>query len=163
MNKLFAWCIAFIIIPFGPLIPQVFMVTYVPSEPTSTPAPPTKKYISPINNYRITDRLGMREIMGIPNLHTGTDMSADVPKQNVPIRAIADGIVVRVAHYDWQYGKYITVQHETSLSKYAHLRSIHVQLWDKVKQGQTIGIMGNTGISFGTHLHFQHIEEEPWK
>lgn len=76
------------------------------------------------------------------------------------IRATADGVVSRSYTSD-SYGEVVFILHEidgqTWETVYAHMRegSRRVFEGDKVKQGQVIGIMGNTGHSFGQHLHFE--------
>lgn len=57
------------------------------------------------------------------------------------------------------YGNCVKIQHSNDYcTLYAHLASVNVKLNETVKQGQVIGYMGNTGNSYGTHLHF-----EVWK
>lgn len=61
----------------------------------------------------------------------------------------------RVAHI---YGNYVKIRHNNGMyTLYAHLRpnSVKVKVGDKVSAGQIIGYMGNTGHSFGAHLHFE--------
>lgn len=63
------------------------------------------------------------------------------------------------------YGNYCILKHENGYyTLYAHLKynSININLGDKVKKGDTIGYMGNTGYSFGTHLHFEVRKDMKW-
>lgn len=56
------------------------------------------------------------------------------------------------------YGNYIKIKHNNGMyTFYAHLRygSVAVKVGDKVTRGQVLGAMGNTGYSFGAHLHFE--------
>lgn len=54
------------------------------------------------------------------------------------------------------YGKTVSIQHEDNFStSYGHLSRIYVSVGDFVRQGQVIGLTGNTGISTGPHLHFE--------
>lgn len=54
-----------------------------------------------------------------------------------------------------QYGKWIAVDHGNGLtSMYAHMSLISVKKGDRISRGQKIGLSGNTGYSFGPHLHF---------
>ncbi len=56
------------------------------------------------------------------------------------------------------YGNYVLIRHNNGMyTLYAHMRynSVAVKVGQKVKKGQTIGYMGNTGYAFGAHLHFE--------
>lgn len=56
------------------------------------------------------------------------------------------------------YGNYVMLKHDNGMyTLYAHLKygSVTVNLGDRVSKGQVIGYMGNTGYSFGAHLHFE--------
>jgi Membrane proteins related to metalloendopeptidases len=55
----------------------------------------------------------------------------------------------------YQYGRYVLIQHDNGLtSLYAHLSKQAVATGDTVPEGHIIGYVGNTGYSFGNHLHF---------
>jgi len=85
-------------------------------------------------------------------LHAGIDISAPA---GTPIRAADSG---RVALAGWQggYGLYTCVQHTASLSTcYAHQSRLGTVRGAAVRRGQVIGYVGNTGHSFGNHLHFE--------
>ena len=74
------------------------------------------------------------------------------------IRAAAAGEVIVAKSGGWNggYGNYIVVKHRNGTQTlYAHLSSLSVGVGSYVEQGQTIGGMGNTGRSTGTHLHFE--------
>ncbi|MDG4658241.1 peptidoglycan DD-metalloendopeptidase family protein [Ectobacillus antri] len=87
--------------------------------------------------------------------HKGVDIAASGP---VPIVASATGTVIR-SEYSSSYGNVVYMSHNIAgksyTTVYAHMRSRSVQQGQIVQQGQQIGIMGNTGISFGQHLHFE--------
>jgi murein DD-endopeptidase MepM/ murein hydrolase activator NlpD len=86
------------------------------------------------------------------HIHQGIDIVAD---EGVPIRA-ADGGRVALAGWTGGYGNYTCIQHTSSLSTcYGHQSRIGVSVGQTVKQGQVIGAVGNTGHSFGAHLHFE--------
>lgn len=54
------------------------------------------------------------------------------------------------------YGNYVKIRHSNGMyTFYAHLKSVAVKLNQKVEKGEVIGYMGNTGYSFGAHLHFE--------
>lgn len=85
-------------------------------------------------------------------LHAGVDIAAPT---GTPIYA-ADTGTVRYAGWMSGYGNYTCIQHTASLSTcYAHQSSIGVSVGQSVTQGQIIGAVGNTGNSFGAHLHFE--------
>jgi murein DD-endopeptidase MepM/ murein hydrolase activator NlpD len=87
----------------------------------------------------------------------------DIANRNKgPILAIANGVVTK-ASYGWNggYGNVIIIDHGNGLKTlYAHNQKLYVKVGDKVKQGETISWMGNTGRVFGVtgiHLHFEVI------
>ena len=85
-------------------------------------------------------------------LHAGVDISAPA---GTPIRTADSG---RVALAGWQggYGLYTCIQHTSSLSTcYAHQSRLGTTQGAAVRRGQVIGYVGNTGHSFGNHLHFE--------
>lgn len=88
-------------------------------------------------------------------MHAGIDIAAS---GTVPVIAAADGVVIR-AYYSQSYGNVVFISHringQTYTTVYAHLSSYSVGTGQTVKQGQQIGIMGNTGDSQGQHLHFE--------
>lgn len=81
------------------------------------------------------------------------------------IIAHSDGIVIKIMtnmsnmEQDSEgmgYGNYVMILHKNNLvTLYAHLQTVMVKMGETIKQGETIGIMGNTGRSFGAHLHFE--------
>ena len=80
-----------------------------------------------------------------------------------PIFAVGDGTITRTDNNDrgksrwnrYQYGQYILVAHNNNLtSLYAHLSRVLVKTGDTVKKGELIGYSGNSGYTFGPHLHF---------
>jgi len=85
-------------------------------------------------------------------LHAGIDISAP---EGTPIRAAKAGRVVLMAPTGG-YGNYTCVDHGGSLSTcYAHQSRYGTSVGASVSQGQVIGFVGNTGNSFGAHLHFE--------
>jgi murein DD-endopeptidase MepM/ murein hydrolase activator NlpD len=86
------------------------------------------------------------------HIHQGLDIQAG---EGTPIRA-ADGGRVAIASSYGGYGNYTCIQHGGPLSTcYAHQSAIGVSVGQTVSQGQVIGYVGNTGASFGAHLHFE--------
>jgi murein DD-endopeptidase MepM/ murein hydrolase activator NlpD len=89
------------------------------------------------------------------HLHTGVDIAA---ASGTPIHAADDGRVVLMQGVGESggYGNFTCVQHSASLSTcYAHQSSFGTSLGASVNKGQVIGFVGNTGNSFGAHLHFE--------
>lgn len=90
------------------------------------------------------------------SFHEGQDFDAG---DGAPIQAIADGTVITST--DGGHGVEIEIEHlingQKVVSKYLHMRygSRKVQVGDKVKVGQLIALVGNTGMSFGAHLHLE--------
>ncbi len=105
---------------------------------------------------RITSGYGWRQIFGQRQWHRGIDF-AGVPV-GTPVVAVADGIVHRADNNDPKgYGLQVIVRHtELGLfSQYGHLDSYVVRPGERVKAGQTIGMLGNSGRSTGAHLHWE--------
>ncbi len=94
-------------------------------------------------------------------MHHGLDIAAS---GIVPVVAAAEGVVTR-SYYSTSYGNVVFISHningQTYTTVYAHLKSRSVTAGQKVKQGQQLGIMGNTGQSEGQHLHFE-IHKGEW-
>ena len=85
-------------------------------------------------------------------LHSGIDIG--VP-EGTPIHAAAAGTVV-LAAWTGGYGNYTCIDHGGGLATcYAHQSAYAVSTGAHVSQGQVIGYVGNTGHSFGPHLHFE--------
>jgi murein DD-endopeptidase MepM/ murein hydrolase activator NlpD len=103
---------------------------------------------------RITDHWGTRMHPITRNLefHNGIDIANET---GTPIYATASGVVAS-AGYQRGYGRRITIEHGNEYrSIYAHLYSIKVKEGDPVQKGQIIGLMGNSGLSTGPHLHYE--------
>lgn len=96
--------------------------------------------------------------------HKGTDYAA---AKGSPIYAAADGVVIRVKYnysvnaqgVEIGYGNYVVIQHANGVhTVYAHMNcwAEGLSVGDKVKKGQVIGFVGNTGGSTGPHLHVEY-------
>lgn len=75
----------------------------------------------------------------------------------IPVLAAAPGEVIVAKSSGWNggYGSYIVIKHKNTQTLYAHLSSVGVAVGDVVGTGAQIGVMGTTGKSTGTHLHFE--------
>jgi murein DD-endopeptidase MepM/ murein hydrolase activator NlpD len=113
--------------------------------------------IQPIDNKDLTrlhTTYGMRQhpLLGYVRPHRGLDFTA--PK-NSPVYATGDGRVMN-AEYSSSYGNVIYINHGFSFeTRYAHLTRFIVKAGEKVKRGQVIGYVGSTGLSGGSHLHYE--------
>ena len=88
---------------------------------------------------------------GLRKFHNGIDI-ANGP--GTPVLASMSGSVASVG-YNGNYGRYVIMRHPDGFQTlYAHLARTHVSQGDRVRQGQQLGEMGNTGYSTGNHLHF---------
>jgi murein DD-endopeptidase MepM/ murein hydrolase activator NlpD len=86
-------------------------------------------------------------------LHKGVDISTY--RSGDPVLATADGSVAGLG-YDASLGNYLIIQHNHGfITRYGHLMAFRVVKGQKVKQGQIIGLLGNTGVTTGPHLHYE--------
>jgi murein DD-endopeptidase MepM/ murein hydrolase activator NlpD len=118
----------------------------------------TKKDLlkTPINAARISSKFGMRmhPIHGYSKMHKGIDFAARI---GTPIFAAGTGIIQEIG-YKSGYGRYIKVEHNKEYATaYGHISKFAKGLkkGDKVKQGEVIAYVGNTGVSTAAHLHFE--------
>ncbi|EAC2922390.1 MULTISPECIES: M23 family metallopeptidase [Listeria] len=124
----------------------------------------SKGFIAPVSPIRITDHFGSRILNGKAEFHKGMDFGGK-QGMNTPIMAAKGGEVVFSGFANYGdgtgfggYGQCVVIKHAPNqFTLYGHMvqNSQKVKLGDMVKQGQTIGIMGQTGAAFGVHLHFE--------
>lgn len=114
--------------------------------------------IQPISNddlRRTSSGFGYRihPIYKIRKLHKGMDFVAPV---GTPIYATGDGIVEVASNSYYGYGRYVRINHGYGYeTAYAHMDKIKVKRGERIKRGQVIGHLGNTGLSTGPHLHYE--------
>jgi murein DD-endopeptidase MepM/ murein hydrolase activator NlpD len=109
-------------------------------------------YVSSPFGWRVPPGRGSHRGYGASSDHKGTDIAAP---QGSPVHVAADGVVVEST---WSYakGNFIEVRHAGGYSTcYYHMSKRIAQVGQRVEAGETIGAVGNTGISFGPHLHFE--------
>lgn len=102
----------------------------------------------------ITSGFGMRfhPILHRTRLHAGIDFGAPYGSAIV---AAADGVVI-TAHYSRSFGNMVVIDHGGGLSTlYAHGSRLYVSSGQRVKRGQRIAAVGNTGLATGPHLHWE--------
>lgn len=91
--------------------------------------------------------------------HKGIDIARNDKSISPPIYAAEDGVVLE-ARRAGGYGNMIKIKHEDGVETlYGHLSEFKVKPGQEVRRGQTIGIMGTTGMSTGVHLHFEVYED----
>lgn len=107
---------------------------------------PTRGWLSSYFGMRTSPFTGRRA------MHEGLDIAAN---QGTPIVATADGTVVRV-EYSPSYGKTLVIDHGYGYRTiFGHNAKILVKPGQKVRRGQRIAQVGNTGRSTGSHLHYE--------
>lgn len=109
----------------------------------------------PVENASVTSKFGERTdpVTGEAHAgHHGIDLAAP---SGSAIRAYASGTVKEVGRNS-VYGNYVLIYHGNGLETfYGHMDSVDVSGTDTVCAGDSIGIIGSTGKSTGTHLHFE--------
>lgn len=120
--------------------------------------------IQPVSNQdltRIASGFGFRihPIYGIPKMHNGLDFTAP---QGTPIYATGDGIVTTSGVGNGT-GNHVIINHGYGYETvYMHMVRIKAREGQRVKRGEVIGWVGNTGASTGPHCHYEvHINGEP--
>jgi len=109
---------------------------------------------------RFTSKFGWRDIGAGQEFHKGVDIANMI---GTNVMAAAGGTVTHSKFMNG-YGNVVILKHvikgQEYATVYAHLSALNVSVGQQVTQGQSIGKMGNTGRSFGSHLHFEiHIGE----
>jgi murein DD-endopeptidase MepM/ murein hydrolase activator NlpD len=117
--------------------------------------------LPPVTPACISSPFGPRILPNRPlagRFHPGIDLPAPI---GAPVRATAPGQVVRVQHKD-PGGLEILVQHEGFVGVYSHLGMIAPLIAEgktRVAAGETLGVVGLTGVTYGMHLYFGMIME----
>ena len=97
---------------------------------------------------------GSRKTQGLHG-YNGVDIGAPT---GTPVYASADGVVILARSYGYNggYGQYIVVSHGNGTQTlYAHLSRVLISSGEVVLKGQTIGLVGSSGKSTGSHIHFE--------
>ena len=111
---------------------------------------------APILNFTITSGFGMRfhPILGYTRPHTGVDFAAPI---GTPIFAAGNGTIAQ-AGWSSGYGRRIEIQHANGyMTTYNHMSGFARGAVEgaRVRQGQVIGYLGQTGLATGPHLHYE--------
>ena len=104
---------------------------------------------------RISDYFGYRNdpFTGKRRKHEGMDFTGP---EGSDIFATGDGVIIEAGYSIYGYGNRIVVDHGYGFKTvYAHLKKVSVDVGQRVKRGDVIGLLGNTGRSTGVHLHYE--------
>ena len=106
---------------------------------------------------------------GFGNGHGGMDIWNSY---NTPIYAADSGVVIVSQDTTVGYGRYVIIDHQNGIATlYGHMNQRLVEVGEVVAKGQLIGLMGSTGYSTGSHLHFEvrigggyngRVDPAPW-
>ncbi|MBH1992615.1 MAG: M23 family metallopeptidase [Sphingomonadaceae bacterium] len=119
--------------------------------------PKTSAYIPsgrPVAKLSLTSNYGVRSdpFNGGARMHKGIDIPGPI---GTPIYATADGVVSR-SGWASGYGNLVQISHGGGMeTRYGHMSKLIVAANSYVKRGQLIGLMGSTGRSTGSHLHYE--------
>ena len=107
---------------------------------------PVRGWVTSGFGYRISPFTGRRA------LHSGLDIAT---RKGALIVTPADGVVTRVAS-EYDFGKFVVIDHGYGVStRYGHNSRILVRPGQRVRRGEPIARVGNTGRSTGPHLHYE--------
>jgi murein DD-endopeptidase MepM/ murein hydrolase activator NlpD len=111
------------------------------------------RYIWPLQG-RVTSYFGRRNLgMGTASFHSAIDIAAPT---GTPITAARSGTVIYAGWSNRGYGNLVKIQHSNGDETwYAHQSEIWVGVGQALHQGETLGLVGSTGLSTGPHLHFE--------
>jgi murein DD-endopeptidase MepM/ murein hydrolase activator NlpD len=110
------------------------------------PAPDV--WLLPLKTYEVTSTFGMR--WGV--MHAGVDLGA---REGTPMYAVAAGVVA-LCKWNGGYGYNVEVNHGGGITTvYGHASALKCREGQKVQAGDLIALVGNTGNSYGAHLHFE--------
>lgn len=108
----------------------------------------------PVKGSKFTSGFGVRSdpFRGRAAMHAGIDLAGPV---GTPIYATADGVVGR-SRWAGGYGNLVEIDHGRGIqTRYGHLSKSLVREGQRVKRGDQIALMGSTGRSTGSHLHYE--------
>ena len=108
----------------------------------------------PVNAANYTSGFGVRSdpFRGSAAMHAGIDLAGPL---GTPVYATADGVVDR-AEWSGGYGNMVEIDHGRGIqTRFGHLSRILVQAGQHIRRGMVIALMGSTGRSTGSHLHYE--------
>jgi murein DD-endopeptidase MepM/ murein hydrolase activator NlpD len=105
-------------------------------------------WLLPLKGYRYTSPFGIRW----GKVHAGVDLAAP---EGTPFHAVHSG-TVKLARWYSGYGNAVVIDHGGGVETlYGHSSKLLVQEGQKVQAGQVIALTGNTGYSYGAHVHLE--------
>jgi murein DD-endopeptidase MepM/ murein hydrolase activator NlpD len=117
-----------------------------------------KKFLvrKPVAEGIMRSSFGIRRhpILGYTKMHTGVDWAAPT---GTPIYAAGNGVIEK-AGWESGYGKFVLIRHNNGYeSAYGHMSAFARGIDEntRVRQGQVIGFVGSTGLSTGSHVHYE--------
>lgn len=116
------------------------------------------KHVLLRGNEHVTSGYGWRVLRGLRKFHKALDIIS-LYRIADKVIAIADGVVEKVTYDQWR-GYYVQIRHNSRIiSHYQHLAygTIPLRVGQKIKKGEVLGQMGQSGDSMGIHLDFQII------
>ncbi|MEG6614502.1 M23 family metallopeptidase [Pseudoclostridium thermosuccinogenes] len=114
------------------------------------------EFITPVDGVVVSGFGSISNEERDDKFHTGIDMET---KNGEAVKSALDGEVALVS-ISPEYGKYVVIDHGGGLStKYAHCWHILVQEGQQVQAGEVIAEVGNSGVSVGSHLHFEILKD----
>ena len=120
----------------------------------------------PYGDTYVSSSFKMRTINGVTRQHNGVDICRWAGTSGATIVAVKGGTVEAAYHsgYNGGFGLYVVVNHGNGVKTYyAHMSSVAVSAGDYVTQGSTLGYAGNTGNSYGAHLHLGVMVNGSWQ
>ena len=135
------------------IVPTVTIARTRPTEtvPVNIPKPANASatggatLLWPTPGHVITQYYGWR--------HTGLDVDGTLAS---PLYASESGTVTIAGWHSGGYGLQVMIKHDNGMvTRYAHASKLFVKVGDRVTRGQTIAMMGSTGRSTGSHLHYE--------
>jgi murein DD-endopeptidase MepM/ murein hydrolase activator NlpD len=150
----------------GIVVASLFSVVVLPSSITQAQSEFEKNYanlnevqieITTENSVRLPlDKFTISQ--GYTFFHKGIDFAAPTGEEIFPIM---DGVVEKTAYDRFAFGNHVVVNHGSGIiTLYAHLSKISVKEGQNITKNETIGTVGSTGWSTGSHLHLQVWDEE---
>ena len=110
--------------------------------------------VQPVGHMALTSNFGIRSdpFRGSAAMHAGVDIRGPI---GTPIYATADGIVAEAGRRGG-YGNLVEINHGKGIAtRYGHTSRMLVSIGQRVTRGQVIALMGSTGRSTGSHLHYE--------